>query len=403
MTRWLALCVFALGCLWCRSVLADETAPVMDIPIRNAWKEADDAGQYRDQIGALIQQEVAKLCKPTDDATAGPTISGARQWLVNERRLASNPDATTASYLDVYSGELNKAFVKALGQPDLSVNARVNIGIITKMVTEDAQTDNMLGTALALMKDKSDAVVLWGQRAALNLLRLSLGGGTLKPGDCDQLRDGIIDAVRSHQTPPMGAILAFEAYWGLNPENFPHVNPLPADGMQCLILANLGIQEARLQLYKNGSAPDQPEVDTHPSEFLLDAKNWTSMTGDEPLRAMQCASDLIAYAGERAANLPSNENRDLINGIKHEAYYVQGLVDAHFNKNAEVDAVLARVASLPIASRPDSIREACRAVYPALNSLDAFSALKRPDIGHAQAPGVNLNDVKTAGVTGQGG
>jgi hypothetical protein len=403
MIRWLALCIFALGCLWCRSVLADDTAPVVDPPIRNAWKEADDASQYRDPIKASIQTEVAKLCKTTDDATAGPAITGARQWLINERRLAgSNADATTSSYLDVYSDELNKAFVAALGQADLSVNARVNIGIVCEMVTKDAQTDNMLGTALALMKDKSDAVVLWGQRAALNLMRLTLNGGNVKPEDCDQLRDAIIEAVRSHPSPPLGAIIAYEAYWGLNPENFPHANPLPVAGMKCLIQANLGVQEARLQLYKSGT-PDQPEVDTHPSEFLLDSKYWPLMSKDEHLRAMQCASDLIAYAGERAATLPSNENRDLINGVKHEAIYVQELVDGQFNKNAEVDAVLGRVASLPIASRPDSIRDACRAVYPALNSLDEFSGLKRPEIGQAEAPGANLNDVKTAGVTGQGG
>jgi hypothetical protein len=401
----LALCILVLSCLWCLPVRADEPAAVvLDPGIPSAWKDADSNPQsHRAQIATMIQAQVDKLSKATD--TAG--LSSARQWLVNERQLGSNAANTSSAYLDVYSDELNKAIIAALAQPTLPVRARVNFGIIARDVTEQAQFDNMLPSALALMKDKSDAVVLWGQRAALNLLRFALNGGPgVKPGDLDALRQGIVDAVANHSAPPLAGILAYEAYWGLNPVNLAINGPLNDAGMQCLILTNLGVQEARLKLYKSG-LPEQPEYDTHPSEFLLDAKNWPSLKEEEQFRAVQCASDLIAWAGARAATLPSNQSRDLITALNHEAYYLHQLANAQFT-NPGLGSALADVEQLRASSRPDTIRKASEAVYPDLVALQQFSGLKRPDVDQANAPAAlpaNLPDLskETAGATGQGG
>lgn len=391
-----ALSIFALTCLFCRLAWADDAAPPPVVPdpgIPNAWKEDSDPTTHRAQIAGLIQTEMDKLAKAADQ----PTISAARQWLVDERELASNAANTSSAYLDMYSDGLNKAFVGALSAPNASVRVRVNIGIICKEVTEDAQTTNLLPTALLLLKDKSDAVVLWGQRAALNLLRLALNNANANPADCDTLRKGIVDAIATHTSPPLAGILAYEAYWGLNPDNFPHGN-LAGAPMQCLIETNLGLQQTRLELYKTG-IPDSPEVDTDPSEFLLNAQNWADLTADQQLAAVQCASDLIALAGQRAAALPSNLNRDLLLAVRHEASYLRELAGAQFNA-PQLIAVLVTVESLPAASRPEIIRRACDGVYPELQAVQALANLKKAPEINAGSPDLSK---ETAGATGQGG
>lgn len=406
----LALCVLVLSCLWCLPSRGDEppAVVVLDPGIPSAWKDGTDPNPaaHSAQIATMVQTEVDKLVKATDAAGT----SSARQWLVNERQLAANPANTTSAYYDIYSDVLNKAIIAALAQPNIPVRARVNFGIIARDVTQEAQFDNMLPTALALMKDKSDAVVLWGQRAAINLLRFALNGGpAVKPGDLDALRQGIVDAVANHPAPPLAGILAYEAYWGLSPDNLALNGPLSSAGLQCLIEANLGVKEARLKLYKSG-VPEDPDDDTHPSAFLLDPKIWTSLNQNDQVRAMQCTSDLIAWAGARAASLPSNQNRDLITAVNHEAYYLHQLANSQFNDPA-LGTALASVQSLRASSRPETIRNETGAVYPELVSLPGFTQLKRPEIEQVNAPAspalnANLPDLgkeKTAGASGQGG
>jgi len=396
------LCILALTCLFCRSTRADEAppAPTLDPGIPNEWKQEDaDPGSHRAQITTMIQGEIGKL-KGTDRAA----ISGARQWLIRERELSLQfGQHTSAAYLDIYTHELNDAFVAALSAPNVPVPERVNIAIITKEVTDDVQTTNLVPTAMLLLKDKSDGVVLWGQRAALNLLRMSFSNPNAKPADCDPLRAGIIDAVRTHTSPPLAEVLAYEAYVGVNPGYFPH-GDLSDTAIQCLIETNLGLQKTRLALYKTG-VPDGPEVDTNASEFLLNVNAkvnyWSRLTPDQQLQAVQCASDLLANAGERAAALSSSGNRELITAVTHEATYLYQLVTAQF-PTPDLQAALSDVQSLSGSSRPEAIRKACEAVYPALQAVGAFAALKPPpDIDHIGSSEIGKEE--SGAVAGQGG
>jgi hypothetical protein len=395
------LCIFALTCVFCRSIRADDAppAPALDEGIPTEWKQEDaDPTSHGDQIATMIQTEIDKL--KSDDKSA---IGGARRWLIAEREL--NPESgqhTSSAYLDIYTNELNKAFVAALSAPNVSVPERVNIAIITKEVTDDVQTNNLAPTAMLLLKDKSDGVVLWGQRAALNLLRMSFNNPNAKPGDCDPLRAGIIDAVRTHTTPPLAEVLAYEAYVGVNPAYFPH-GDLSDTAMQCLIETNLGLQKTRLALYKSG-VPDGPEVDTNASEFLLNVNPklnyWARLTPQQQLDAVQCASDLLALSGERAAALSSSGNHELITAVQHEASYLHQLAGANF-QTPDLDASLSEVESLSGSSRPEAIRKACEAVFPALQAVGAFAALKPPpDIDHVGGSEIGK---ESGAIAGQGG
>jgi hypothetical protein len=338
-------------------------------------KSNPDPSAQKSVIAGAVNKEVAKLANDAD-----PTgQSAARDWLVAETLLNNSADATSSGYIDIYTDSVNKSFAPLLANPATSTRTKVLAAIVTEKVAEHANNINLVPTVELLLADKSDAVAMWGERAASKLSASVLQAIAIPSGDRDKFINAIVKAVADHPTAPIGGAIAEDAYLGLNPIS----NKLQVSGpvLQSLINANLQMQSSRIALYKT-DMPDNPNADTYGSLFLLDDNYWGILTEKQQLAAMQSASDLIWMAAQRAAAKASNQNQDLILAIEHESSLVSHLANSKLNDKNLAD-VAQQASLLKIGTRGDLIRQTCEPLYSAIaKSSNLFDELKQPpDLG----------------------
>jgi hypothetical protein len=369
--------VVLIGLTCCRT--KGEVTPVAADPgISDAAKTdlnpASNSGEI-EEITRKVTDEVAKLAQnPSDPAM----VSTVRQWLIDEMQLQGNPGGTSPAYQEAYASALNTAFMDVLSSPSTPVNTRLNIGIVIKLLP-GRKTAKLAPSVVQLLKDKSLAVVLWGEKAAGAMLPAGVQDPAFNAGPRDQVLAAVIDAVAAHPEGPIAGMLAEEANQAINPKLNTWPNNLVPTGavLSALIDANLNLQKARLKIYENSGVPDGPLADTYASYLTLGSPEvWNAMTTGQQLHAAQQASDFVSLASQRAAGRAANLNDDLIGALVEEGRWIQDLGTTLNDGNLQ--AAGSGVNKLGVAAPLPAIRDACSAVYPAFQQNQNFSTLSAP-------------------------
>ena len=369
--------VVGLACLLAAGIaptfsptVARADAPPLDAPVPDTYKSASNLSSQTAAVVALITPELTKLSDPADPDGQG----SARAWLIKEALMDGTPSATSSTYVDLYTGTLNQAFTAALANPSTSVHDRVNIAIVTAAIADAVANAHLLTslqpTMVALLGDKSSAVVLWGQRAAGSRLRNLTNGAGANNADIETLLAALVKSVTDHPEPPIGGDLAETAYRAINPaldiQSSPNtINPAV---LTLLVQYNQSLQTARMSVYATG-VPERPYCDTFPSVFMLDSHWWPMLTPAQQTEALQLAVNLISDAGRRAAQLSSTQNQELVHTVSAEAGYLMTLMDDTKISTPDTTAVLSVVRSLSPGNRPEVILASVRKVYPMIHGI----------------------------------
>jgi hypothetical protein len=351
---------------------ADVPAVPSDVPITAAAKTSLNQSTYADEITQKVSAEVQKMAENASDAG---TVKMTREWLV-----AENPPAASAPYQQNYAAALNAAFMNVLGQGDPPVNFRINTGIVISKLS--GPKESLAPTVIKLLQDKCAAVVLWGNRAAGAMFPLAMrnpnGTFSAAGGVGSKVLDAIVASLSAHLDGPMSGDIADAAFKAVNPRFWDvekGVMP-PSAAMAMLADANLKMQSARIDVYKNTGVPENPLADTYPSYLLLKQDAWSGMTQQQQLQAAQNAVDLVSLMGQRFVNKAANPNQDLMTAIQELGRWIQEL-GARLN-NPGVQAAGNQVKTLNPTMPAKTITDACDSVYAALQNDPAMGQLTAP-------------------------
>ena len=385
-----------IGLMCCRGMA--EVTPVPDDPgISDTSKTDLNLTANSEEVGEItlkVQAEVTKLAQnPSDPAT----VTMFRQWLIGEMQSKNNPGGTSPAYQEAYAAALNAAFMDALGHPSTPVNTRLNIGIVIKLLP--GRTEKLAPSVVQLLKDKSSAVVLWGERAAAAILPAGVQDAAFNAGPRDEILAAIIESVVTHPDGPISGMLADEANQAINPElnEWPRGRPPTPTVLSALIDASLKLQKGRLEIYRKTGVPGAPIADTYATYLTMGTPNvWNSMTPTQQLQAAQQALDFVSLASERAVGRQNNQNDDLIQALKEEGRWIMELGTTLSDQ--AITAAGSGVNNLGIAAPAQQVRDACSAVLPAFQGNQALSGIQAtlPIEGSKSSPDVAVPAPPTA-------
>jgi hypothetical protein len=346
------------------------SAPVIvpDPGIPRELKISTDLSSDSDKISGPIVAEIAKMA---DDSNAD-VQSAARDWLIDEATIKDSPSSTSVAYITEYAAALNAACVAQLSEPGASPHFRLNVGVVVSrviqsQVVQNADNTHLMPTLLLLLQDKNPGVVIWGERGAGNFL-----DSILKPNspasdsDRSAVMAAMVAAVEKNPDPPLGGLIADEAYRALFPTDRHLHFQLSDTAQKALVDTNLQLQKSRLKLYITG-VPEWPDADTYATNYVTGKAIWNIMTPEQQEATMQQASDMIALAGHRAVQR-APDNAELVIAIKHEGFYVE-IVAYDLLRNDTLKNAAASVYALSPTSKPEAISAAIARIYPNIQKL----------------------------------
>lgn len=261
-------------------------------------------GQNAQQHAPAITQYVDALIKTIggDNAKAA---SDARRELCEQAVNKPGGVLKSASFQLVYADIVGKAIQPMLKSE--KVEERLNAAIILCQIADATKSLSLQGAIQTAMADPSEAVALWGVKAARAMLPTLLGGGLSATNE--KLTTGIVDAVKKH--PTSGAI-AQDAYRALDVSG---VANMPAAGVTKAAGAMNDLLAFRVELYTKGLPPDL-QADRDPTLFL-----WT-IVGKHPTTApasVQNLTNLMGVCAQRYLEAPNGEVRDRLRKVGESA------------------------------------------------------------------------------------
>jgi hypothetical protein len=353
--------------------LARAQAPSLgNVP--NDIKNATDISPHKAQIQTFLINATNQL--KSENAV---DQTKARQAIENEAKVPGQEFAPPA-YLDAYTQILDGLLQKLATDP--SARVRLNAGIAAANVAQVAPaSDHLKNTALVLVNDKNDAVVLWGVKAAKSIIPAQLSG----PRPDLKLVDAVVQAVQNHPKGVVAGGIVTEAYDALtlNIINKPtEFAKFPAAAKLKLIPSVLKLMQARIQQYRRG-VPPFPQAEAVGARFLTDPNVWPLSPKDQPA-VMQTLSDIIALAGKQAQAANAADRVALAITVQKIARALQAVPAIPPN----VAQALGPAAGLAQNAKADDIAKAAEAVLAALKQFPGFSGLQNaPDVvGNEPAP-----------------
>lgn len=255
---------------------ATNPAPSKPAAIAATLKTATDLTEaQKAQLRTYVSTNFARLL--SDDNSA---VDSARADLVAGMSSPAPKTPCSAPYLTAYmsafTAELQKVVDKA------ALPKRVNAAIVMARVADQIHTqgDPVLLTVLyplmqAEMKDKCDAIALWGVKAATPSIAAAPGTPTLP------MLKAIVTCVKDHGL--SGAITdeAYTALDGTRPE---------------AIQATMDVYKMRVDAYANAVPPD-PSVDRRAASHLTSATGmWGKMNKQQQDQVMGLIRDNLSGA-----------------------------------------------------------------------------------------------------------
>lgn len=303
-------------------------------------------------IQAYVDAAVKNITSDDPDKQATGRDNLAKGAELNDQTAQASPQ-----YLDAYGGAVAKALLPLTKHEDMRV--RLNAAIANARVAERAGNARLADVTVRFINDKTEAVALWGVKAARAMLPTALAKGGNHPV--------VAALVQAAQKFMFGPIVA-EVYdaLGLNvldPRSRPQPNALKAAVPQMLRVFKL-----RVGSY-GAAVPPDPAIDNVASEFLSFGPVWQQMNPAQRVESLQTMADLISFAGQYAQLMEGDERQALLPVFKRTGAAIQVIGDSTKNppvSNAakEVQRVSTGMDGTEIVERTTAVTDALRQAFP---------------------------------------
>ena len=308
--------------------------------------------------------------------------SKAREDLSNGVQLAAgNTTPLSPVFADAYAGAVAKALAPLAGHEDMRV--RLNAAIVNARVAERVGNTRLKDVTIKFINDKTNAVALWGVKAARAMLPAILSGPNAA---ADPLVVAMVQAVqRAHYGP-----IVTEVYEALG-LNVITANPKPpANVIKGAVPEMLQVLRSRVDDYAGGIPPD-PGIDNTASEFFSFSTVWQQMTPQQRTDAVQAMTDLLALAGQHAALMEGDERQPLLTVFKRTGSALQVIGDsvkssALSNAAKEIQKVSTGMDGTEVSTRSTALAAAARTAFPGLKPAPTLPVAP-PDAAEATGTG----------------
>lgn len=265
---------------------APVATPAPTVPaVMKAAARLSDADQA--VLKTFIDSQVAKL-----SSAKAAEQEDARDALIKEVDGSSTP-----AYQDAYAMTLATAAAKLPDSPDY--RTRLNAAVAVGRVAERSQNLRLKALALRFAHDKSSAVALWGVKAVRAMLPLQLRSQIQAD---DPFLTRLVPAISDNLSGPVVQV-AYEAY-RLN--ILVDRRSLSDDMLRAVIPPMQELFGTRLALYA-ADGPDEPQVDTLASNFLVNGAVWNVETTQQKTQTLQSIAQMVYGASHRLAGLDMKE------------------------------------------------------------------------------------------------
>ena len=329
------------------------TAASLSIP--RAARSAESAAAlapHNAAINAFISAKVKALLG--DDAAAR---TEARDAIIAE----APANGATPIYMRTYAMALDSALQPALA--NANPVAKLNLAITVARVAERAGNTQLAGITRQLLKDPSDAIVLWGMKAAQAIVPVL----AVTPLDANlPLIGEVVASAKAHNT----SWIVDEAYLALN---LSKAGSSVTPPMVTAVLPHVqDLLAHRVGQYADG-IPPLPGADNRATAFLVQSSVWSAMTEAQRLAAVQSMTNLLNGASKQyaAKQEARGELSPLIKQTGRAFWVVASNVgNAPMQKASEV------VSATNPASTPADVNGAVSGLLTATVAVPAFSKLK---------------------------
>jgi hypothetical protein len=313
-------------------------------------KSATNVGPFANQIQGFIDDRVKALA-----GSNAIEQSKAREDLIRQVGPGADGKPPTPAFMTDYARRLNGALVPLAQSQDIRV--RLNAAIVAARVSQGAGNAMLLPATQALLKDASDAVVLWSLRAAQAILPSSIQGGA------DQLVPAIIPIgqMRPHVINGVYEALA--------------IPTKDAKVLGAVIPAMHAVLDARIKQYVNGM-PYDAFAEVRPFAYLVGQEEYQAQTVAQKLTTAQRLSDLLYVSAQRADDVNNDQRRELAVMLQKVGSALS--VIGQREGNAQVEQLGLQLRSLPVNATAKEMQDRVAPVYEALRAIPRFKALVRP-------------------------
>ncbi|HET6251709.1 MAG TPA: hypothetical protein VFE47_28750 [Tepidisphaeraceae bacterium] len=299
-------------------------------------------------IEKSLDVQVGKLLSPD------PALwSQGRTTMIGD---VSKQDASTG-FLDAYALSLNAHLLPLTKNKDARV--RLNAAIVAARVAAKAKNGRLAPVTLALLKDSSDAVVLWALQSAKFVVPPLLAIQDSK--DADDLGKAVVQAAQTHTTPSV----IEEAYHTLlldpTPQGPSLVGDISPKVLSSFLQNTLALYDFRVKLYDTEPEPPKDsQLDTAATVFLTSDKVWGVQTKAQQGQTLALMLALARGAAKQNAAVPSPEMFDVVKRTGQALSVVANRMPGQ----KEFSDAAKKLSQLPNSASPDEIN-------PALDSLEA--------------------------------
>jgi hypothetical protein len=306
------------------------TLPSIDLTkeIRtSATPQSDSAA-----IDAFIKTNIQNLMM---DKNPGAQSEG-RRYLERPVNGVGGPTGPSPQFINYYVAQLDKALAPPIASKN--VRTRLNAAIVVYYVTAHAQDTQLQDLVLTLMRDKTDAVALYGVKAAGAVIPVAVAGNTAGAPPILQLIQAISKTVAAHNS----SAIVQEAYLALS-LGVPDLK-ISLTGAAPVIDEIERVLDGRIKKYTAG-IPEDPGSDRLAVTFLTNEKIQAVLTPAQKAKALQLLSDLAQVGAGQFTYATVRPDKDQLAYIT--SFAAKGLLVASApQKGSPLEDALLKVAKV---------------------------------------------------------
>jgi hypothetical protein len=255
----------------------------------------------QDTINQYIAQAMIEL-KSLDPAKQ----QAGRDALINFVAPAPNPPQPSPTFMSVYSQALNQQLAAIANAPDL--RTRLNAAIATAKVAEKNDNEKLVPTITGQLNDKSEAIALWGMKAAKFVIPRGAEGAKLIPQ--------VVEAAKRF---PSSSTIAYQALIAGPGPSAPAIDAIHK------------LMQARIDMYQT-EIPADPLAEFPAMLQLVDSKWWNAQNASQQQKTEQLLTHLASVAGQRAVLNDTPENRSAMAAMIKKISGSMGAISFTTNK-----------------------------------------------------------------------
>lgn len=338
--------------------IGQATAPSGSIPAaaRNV-QTAAEIQQYKPAITAFVNAHVTALTSADPKAR-----SNARDAIIQQV-----PTAALPIYLQEFAKAINDAALPAFANAGPA--EKVILSVTVAKVAERAMNTSLAPVVRQMLKDPSDAVVLWAVKAAQPMVPV-LAGNSLDPNVA--LITEVTDAAIKRSG---NQWIVDEAYLALTLAKRDNTLAAPqVSAMVKIVLPEVQkLFASRLAAWAKG-VPPLPTAETRATAFFVSSEVWKrSLTPAQQFTVVQNITDLLnAATNQFAANASARGEIAPLVKLIASAFWVVG----DNVGNQPVKAASTVLATINAGTAPATVSQNTASMLNAVVAVPAFTQLK---------------------------